>query len=176
MIKNSERGVCMPKKKNKQYQKQNSWIGGEYVIRYCSEERFVVLSACSFICVCDIILSISFFITHNSFFSFFLLLLAVPAVLAMLYISRFRIRIQMERKLLEIRKLSGKSGEISPDEIQEIYYSTDGKVKFLNIVTESANIHVNTSACENVQFLELFLNIYCEHKFKTGVRKEKHLL
>ncbi|MDE6730802.1 MAG: hypothetical protein K2J71_08530 [Oscillospiraceae bacterium] len=166
------------KKSRKQKSRKSLAIGEEYVIRYCSGERFVVLVACIFVCMCSIAVSVCLIVNKEEFWSvlFLVLLLTVPLVLAVVFMFRFRIRFQSNQRELEIRKLFGKTKKISLNEIQEIYYSTDGRVNFLNIITESTKIHVNTSACENTQFLKIFLRTHCEHKFKTGIRKEVHLL
>ncbi|MDE5753578.1 MAG: hypothetical protein K2H89_03410 [Oscillospiraceae bacterium] len=164
-------------RKQKSRQAKSLAIGKEYVIRYCSEERFVVLAACILVCMCSIVLTI-FLIADRELWSvlFLVLLLAVPVVLVVVFMFRFRIQFRMNQKELEVRKLFRKSQKISLDEIQEIYHSTDGRVNFLNIIAKSTKIQVNKAACENVQFLEVFLRTYCEHKFKTGIRKEVHLL
>ncbi|MDE6086838.1 MAG: hypothetical protein K2G25_00445 [Oscillospiraceae bacterium] len=168
--KNQKKNSCKQKSRKGKY-----WIGEEYIIQYRSGERSVLLAVCSFVCVCNIALTV-LFIVDKGFLGILLLLPAVPAVLSMLYTLHFRIQFRMYQKKMKIQKLFQKSQAIPLDEIQEIYYSTDGKVKFLNIITESTKIHVNTSACENVDWLKIFLEEHCEHKFRTGIRKELHLL
>ncbi|MDE5885215.1 MAG: hypothetical protein K2H29_09115 [Oscillospiraceae bacterium] len=164
------------KKSRKQKSRKSLAIGEEYVIRYCSGERLVVLLICIFYCMVGIAVIVCFLITDADFRSIFFLLPAVPLVLGSVFVYRFRIQFRANQKELEVRKLFRKSQKISLEEIQEIYYSTDSRVNFLNIITESVKIHVNKAACENVQFLEVFLRTYCKYKFKTRIRKEVHLL
>lgn len=165
------------KNQKKKSRKQKSLVIGEsYVIQYRSGERLVVLLICIFYCMVGIAVIVCFLITDADFRSIFFLLPSVPLVLGSVFVYRFRIQFRSNQKELEVRKLFRKSQKISLEEIQEIYYSTDSRVNFLNIITESVKIHVNTSACENVQFLKYFLKKYCRKKFRPGIRKEVHLL
>lgn len=146
--------------------------GEQYAVCYGADKYIVLVTGCVVI-----LISLLAVIGLQSFFAFlFLLIPIILLVLMILYSFRFRILFQMDQKELEIRKLSGKLKKISLDEIQEIYYSTDGKVKFLNIITGSVKIHVNTAACENVQFLEVFLRMQKPDSFSETIVKESHVL
>lgn len=158
--------------------KDTSRIKGQrYRVCYGSD-KYVCLVCVLVILIPGFVGAIAAFLTVENGAVILLMFAAIAliCILGLIYAFRFRVVFSDNKRGLEVRKLFGGQRSVPLDDIREIYKSTDGKVDFLNIVTSTEKLHVNTAACENADMLEVFLRAHKGECFVSESRKEYHLL